>query len=66
MARRYLCYRRRYEITERQWLLIEPHTVGRLGTVGGTGHDKRLFVHAVVWRIHTGVPWRALPERFGN
>ena len=57
---------RRQELTEREWRLIEPHTVGRAGTAGGTGRDNQLFVNAVVWRVRTGVPWRDLPERFGN
>ena len=48
------------------WLLLEPHTLGKAGTAGGTGQDNRLFVKAVVWRIRTGIPWRDLPERFGN
>lgn len=56
----------RHELTDRAWLLIEPHTLGRPGTAGGTGEDNRLFVNAVVWRIRTGIPWRDLPERFGN
>ena len=49
---------RRHELTEREWLLIEPHTLGRPGTAGGTGKYNRLFVNAVVWRD--------LPERFGK
>lgn len=57
---------RRHELTEREWNLIEPHTLGKPGTAGGTGKDNRLFVNAVVWRVRTGVPWRDLPERFGN
>jgi transposase len=28
--------------------------------------DNRLFVDAVIFRYRTGVPWRALPERFGE
>ena len=27
---------------------------------------KRLFVDAVVYRYRAGIPWRDLPERFGN
>ncbi len=57
---------RRHELTEREWKLIEPLTLGRPGTAGGTGADNRLFVHAVVWRVRTGVAWRDLPERFGK
>ena len=57
---------RRHELTEREWRLIEPHTLGRDGTAGGTGRDNQLFVNAVVWRVRMGVPWRDLPEGFGN
>ena len=56
----------RHELSERKWKLIEPHTLGRPGTSGGTGHDNRLFVNAVFYRVRTGIGWRDLPERFGN
>ena len=39
---------------------------GREGHVGVTAKDNRLFVEAVLWRYHTGSPWRDLPERFGD
>ena len=52
---------RRHELTEREWKLVAPHTLGRLGT----GRDNRLFVNAVLYRVRTGVAWRDLPERFG-
>ena len=45
---------------------MEPYTLGRPGTAGGTGRNNQLFVNAVVWRVRTGVSWRDLPERFGN
>ena len=38
---------------------------GRLGHVGVTAKDNRLFVEAVLYRYRTGIPWRDLPERFG-
>lgn len=56
---------RRHELSEREWKLVEPHTLGRPGTGGGTGRDNRLFVNAVLYRVRTGVSWRGLPERFG-
>jgi transposase len=34
--------------------------------VGGTAADNRLFVEAVLFRFRAGIPWRDLPERFGN
>lgn len=57
---------RRHELSEREWQLIAPHTLGQPGTSGGTGRDNRLFVNAVVWRVRTGTAWRDLPERFGK
>jgi transposase len=38
---------------------------GRVGHVGGTARDNRLFVEAVLYRYRAGIPWRDLPERFG-
>ena len=31
-----------------------------------TAKDNRLFVEAVLYRYRTGIPWRDLPERFGD
>jgi transposase len=33
---------------------------------GGTAQDNRRFVEAVLYRYCTGIPWRDLPERFGD
>lgn len=56
---------RRHELTDREWKIVEAHTLGRPGTSGGTGRDNRLFINAVLYRVRTGIPWRDLPERFG-
>ena len=56
---------RRYELTEQQWRLIEPHITGLSTQAGRSGLDNRLFLNAVFWVARTGMPWRALPERFG-
>ena len=45
---------RRHELTEREWKLIRPHTLGQAGTAGGTGRNNRQFVNAVVYRVRTG------------
>jgi transposase len=34
--------------------------------VGVTARDNRLFVDAVPYRYRAGIPWRDLPERFGD
>ena len=50
-------------LSESQMRRIEPffplvHGVPRV--------DDRLFVEAVLYRYHAGIPWRDLPARFGD
>ena len=51
----------RHAISDADWERIE----GLLPTRGPAG-DKRRFVDAVLYVARTGIPWRDLPERFGN
>ena len=55
----------RHALTDEQWIRLRPllpiRPQGRKATRG-----DRLFVDAVIYRARTGVPWRDLPERFGN
>jgi len=57
---------RRYAIRDDQWDRIKDILPGRVGHVGVTARDNRLFVDAVIYRYRAGVPWRDLPERFGH
>ncbi len=57
---------RRYALRDDQWDRIRDLLPGREGTVGVTARDNRLFVEAVLYRYRTGMPWRDLPERFGD
>ena len=57
---------RRYALRDDQWDLIKDFLPGREGHVGGTAADNRLFVEAVLYRYRAGIPWRDLPERFGD
>jgi transposase len=57
---------RRYAWRDDQWERIQNLLPGRIGHVGGTAADNRLFVEAVLYRYRAGVPWRDLPERFGD
>ena len=57
---------RRYGLRDDQWTRIAPLLPGRAGHVGGTARDNRLFVEAVLYRSRAGIPWRDLPERFGD
>jgi len=57
---------RRYALRDDQWERIRDLLPGREGYVGGTAKDNRLFVSAVLYRYRAGIPWRDLPERFGD
>jgi transposase len=58
---------RRYELTEPQWRRIAPllpHRTHR-GRAGRPFSDPRPIVNGILWILHTGAPWRDLPERYG-
>lgn len=57
---------RRYEIKDHEWLRLEPLLPGKVGDVGRSAADNRLFINAVLWVARSGAPWRDLPDRFGN
>ena len=57
---------RRYALSDAQWEKIKDFLPGRQGTVGANAKDNRLFVDAVLYRYRAGIPWRDLPERFGD
>jgi transposase len=56
----------RHAISDADWTRIEHLLPGRPGDPGWTSRDNRLFVDAVLYVAKTGIPWRDLPERFGN
>jgi len=56
----------RFGLRDDQWDRIKDLLPGREETVGVTATDNRLFVEAVLYRYRTGIPWRDLPERFGD
>ena len=57
---------RRYALRDDQWERVCDLLPGRKGSVGVTAANNRLFVEAVRFRFRAGVPWRDLPERFGD
>ena len=57
---------RRYALRDDQWERIKDLLPGRAGHVGPTARDNRLFIDAVLYRYRAGIPWRDLPERFGD
>ena len=56
----------RLSITDRQWRLMEPLCLGKVGDPGRSGANNRLFLEAVLWIARTGSPWRDLPDSFGH
>ena len=57
---------KRHALSDRQWEAIKDLLLGKEGDVGVTAKENRLFVDAVLYRSRTGIPWRDLPERFGD
>jgi transposase len=57
---------RRYGLRDEEWARIRDLLPGRAGHVGVTARDNRLFVEAVLYRYRAGIPWRDLPDRFGD
>jgi len=57
---------RRYGLRDEEWERIEGFLPGRKGSEGRPAKDNRLFVEAVLYRYRAGIPWRDLPERFGD
>jgi transposase len=58
---------RRYELSERKWTRIAPLMPHRThhGEAGHPFNDPRPIVNGILWVLHTGAPWRDLPERYG-
>src|SRR3954466_4684305 len=52
-------------VRDDQWERTRDLLPGRLGHVGVTAKDNRLFVEAGLYRYRTGIPWARVLERFG-
>ena len=58
---------RRYELTDEEWLRIEPLLPPE--NTGKQGHprkDNRIIMNGIVWLARSGAPWHDLPERYGS
>ena len=56
---------RRYEVTDEQWKIIEPHLGNKAKRTGRPQADNRKLFNGVLWILRTGAPWRDLPEYYG-
>ena len=55
---------RRDELSDPQWARIAP-LFPRQAKKGRPPSDRRTILNGILWVLHTGAPWRDLPERFG-
>ncbi len=56
---------KRHELMDEQWALIEPMVPRSNACTGRPPRDRRTLLNGIFWILHTGAPWRDLPERFG-
>ena len=56
---------RRYEIDDAQWEKIKPFLGNTPKKTGRPQADNRKLLNGVLWIMHTGAPWRDLPEYYG-
>lgn len=54
----------RYDLTSEQWGLIHREFPPPGPTGGRPRRDARDVLNAILWILHTGSPWRALPREF--
>ena len=55
---------RRYEIDDAQWEKIKPYPGNTPKKTGRPQADNRKLLNGVLWIMHTGPPWRDLPEYY--
>lgn len=55
----------RTEISDETWAVIGP-LFPLPKTTGSPPVERRAVMEATAWRYRIGVPWRDVPERFGN
>jgi transposase len=58
--------RDRFVVSDAVWERVASLLPGKASDAGVTAKDNRLFLEAVLWRVRTGLPWRDLPQEFGN
>jgi transposase len=56
---------KRHELTDEQWVLVEPQVPRSKARTGRPASDRRQMLNGIFWILGTGAPWRDLPERFG-
>tara|TARA_R100000365_G_C2725620_1_gene57013 strand:+ start:200 stop:565 length:366 start_codon:yes stop_codon:yes gene_type:complete len=55
--------RRRFDLTDFEWSIIEPLLPNK--SRGVPRVDDRRVINGILWRFRTGSPWADIPERYG-
>jgi transposase len=55
----------RHDLTDEQWVLLEPLLPDQRRRRARPWKDHRTVVNGVLWRTRTGSPWRDLPASYG-
>jgi transposase len=55
---------RRHALSDEQWAILQPLLPGN-NRRGHPYKDHRTVIDGILWILHTGAPWRDLPEDFG-
>lgn len=55
--------RRRYELRDREWAIIEPLLPNKPRGVARV--DDRRVLNGIMWRFRSGATWAEVPERYG-
>ena len=56
--------RRRFELTDAEWAIIEPLLPNKPSGVRRV--DDRRVINGILWRFRTGSSWADVPERYGR
>ena len=56
---------RRYELTAKQFALIED-LLPAAGKRGGRWNDHHTTLNGIFWWLYSGAQWREVPERYGK
>ena len=57
----------RFDLSDDQWLRIQPHLPPeRPGKRGRPYLDHRIVINGILWGLRTGSPWRDMPELYGS
>jgi len=52
-------------ITDKQWAVISPHLPKR-NKIGRPRADDRRTLEGILFVLRTGVPWAAMPKKYGS